>query len=114
MTEIYVAHLHNITKKNSRVYLTFITDVPSRKKIEFVYFNTKKDLLQMAIICGCEYEFMMDNDEAGVDYFFDKSVVFIIENDNVKGCPLRLFASHNFKTDDKPFSFECVQKEVTE
>ncbi|NCA80200.1 MAG: hypothetical protein EOM76_08470 [Sphingobacteriia bacterium] len=90
--------------------MQFVTDLPQKGlKMEVVYKNTKRELMPMAAALGCEYEFMMD-DNASIDYFFNKSVVIIIENDKIRACPLSHFAGvTNLQVNDTtPFSFECV------
>lgn len=93
--------------------MQFITDMPQKGlKMEFVYKNTKRDLMPIAAAFGCEYEFLMD-EEATIDYFFNKSVVIIIENNKIRACPLSHFAgiTNAQLSDNTPFSFECVQTE---
>ena len=105
-----IAHLHSLRQQEGKVYLQFVTDLPQKGlNMEFVYKNTKRELMPIASALGCEYEFMMD-DEASIDYFFNKSVVIIIENDKIRACPLSHFAgiTNSQLKDTKPFSFECV------
>ena len=87
--------------------MQFVTDLPQKGlKMEFIYKNTKRELMPIAAALGCEYEYMM-NDDASLDYFFDKSVVIIIENDKIRACPLSNFAGvTNVQLKDT-----CVQTE---
>jgi len=102
-----------MTRREGKVYMQFTTDFPQRGlKLDFIYKNTKKELMPIAAALGCEYEFMMD-DDASIDYFFNKSVVIIIENDKIRACPLSHFAgiTNEQLKDNTPFTFECVQTE---
>ena len=110
---ICIAHLHSVRQQEGKVYMQFVTDLPQKGlKMEFIYKNTKRELMPIAAALGCEYEYMM-NDDASLDYFFDKSVVIIIENDKIRACPLSNFAgiTNSQLKDTKPFSFKCVQNE---
>lgn len=110
---ICIAHLHSVRRQEGKVYMQFVTDMPQKGlKMEFVYKNTKKELMPIAAALGCEYEYMMD-DDASINYFFDKSVVIIIENDKIRACPLSHFAgiTNEQLKDNTPFTFECVQTE---
>lgn len=110
---VCIAHLHSVRRQEGKVYLQFVTDMPQKGlKMEFVYKNTKRELMPIAAALGCEYEYMMD-DNTSIDYFFNKSVVIIIENNKIRACPLSHFAGvTNLQVKDTtPFSFECVQNE---
>ena len=110
---ICIAHLHSVRRQEGKVYMQFVTDMPQKGlKMEFIYKNTKKELMPIAAAVGAEYEYMMDND-ASIDYFFNKSVVIIIENNKIRACPLSHFAgvTNVQLKDTTPFSFECVQTE---
>lgn len=110
---ICIAHLHSAKQQEGKVYMQFVTDMPQKGlKMEFIYKNTKRELMPIAAALGCEYEYMM-NDDASIDYFFNKSVVIIIENDKIRACPLNHFAgiTNAQLMDTTPFSFACVPNE---